>query len=246
MYLLTFLGFITVFLSTLLYLPPFSWLQIPLALIGIVFAHLVFAGMIFGDKSKLKYFLMFVLSLTLFNFYLSNWASAPKNTENAGAIQVSLGANSADINISKNVENVSIKSTLFNLVEEPVVNLGQALGKVALSRYRRADGTSFAIVYIESEKLISAQGWAKNKILMRRLGSKLRQLKEPILVVLNCPLSAGSSLLQQFMFQARLEVKASLNPWKSLIGMKAPMLLGREVNFSDEDSEKALRFIVKN
>lgn len=226
-------------------MPHFFWWQIPLSQFGVLLAHIAIVSVCICHRSKIRNISAVFLICSILNFYYSNWARISETSRNQGSIEISLGGKSSDLTVSFHPPGFVLQTKTLKLISDPVYSLNQDFGSVAIGQFEDIKGKAVTIAILETENLLSEQAWFGNNILMRRLTSILRQRKEPVVVILKANVAAGSPLIEKFMYQARLDVKASLNSWKTLIGMKAPLLLGRGLEFSrnpDSSQEEDFEF----
>lgn len=229
---LTFSGYLSVIFSLIIFLPLFFWWQIPFYLIAAFSGQLIALIIVFTSKVRLKLFLFVILVISTTYFYYSNWVSIKRHNSSVADISVGLDYQVADIVFSyRDFKFYSSANSLLP-ISDPIYSLNQTSGKVALGRFKDLRGRIFSVAILSTDNLLTSSGWSANRILMRRLTSILRQREEPVIVILNSNLPAGSDLLKLFMFQARLDSLASLDPIRTLFGFNGTMLLGREVNFS--------------
>lgn len=238
------LRLIAIALSLLFFLPTLFWWQIPVSLTGILICHLILITLLLKFRSGVSRIQIIILVSLITCFYLIGLCQKPEKGNCNKSISFADSEKHADIKFIQESLGFLVDSSSVSVTAEMIYSLNQELGKVALGQFKFVDGKVLNLAYLENDRLYTRQGWAKNRILMRRLSAILRQKQEPVVVILNSAIPAGSTLVNEFMYQARLEDKTSFSKWSSLFGKKNKLLLGRGVRFCSEAEEDSGKFSV--
>lgn len=236
-------------LPFLCFSPSLVWWQIPLSVVGFILLQLLLFGSIFSAKIRPSVPIGVLILFSIASFYYGNWDTTFSKTDKVETISLSLNGSSADLQVFTDPDLVTIRSNQINKVAGEIITVNQVFGKVKIVKLEDSGGQVFSVAAIETDKLFSKIGWFKSKIFLRRITSILRQREEPLLVIIRSSLPAGSSLINAFMFQARLETRIPLNNWQSLVALNNTLVLARGIRFPSaalEGEGKLLHFAFKD
>lgn len=230
--------------SLSLFLPLFFWWQVAVAQTSLVILHLCAFSLISQRLRKaVGTSIASAVVLTLCFFHYLNWqiympSCGVYESQAFSGMQYS----PEQLRISFEPPQILYAQESFFSTEQLVTDLYQKMGSLAMIELTGTDSTIFNVAAVQTDQFISSQGWYPNKILLRRMSSRLRDREGTTLVVMSSDFTAISAIAKQFMFQARLRNQASFSYWKSLAGYKNTIYFGRGITFC-RDKDNAVKFL---